>query len=83
VKTFRTSLNAASLRFPILSDDQTVTEIEAVCLGRFRDASALGEECLLWVIPDQIAEPHFEYVGPRPRRKGPYQNLVAPIGGAA
>ena len=77
MKTFRTTLNTGSLRFPIVSDDGTVTTLEGVCLGRFRDTTALDEECLLWVIPSQVVEPTFEYVGPRPTRQGPYKHVVA------
>lgn len=83
MRTFRTNLNTGSLRFPIINADLTVTEIDGVCLGRFRDTSALGEECLLWVIPSQVVEGPFEYIGPRPKRKGPYKHLLAPTGGAA
>ena len=84
MKTIRTTLNAGSLKFPYLNEDGTPAgAIEGVCLGRFRDTSALGEECLLWVIPSQVVDAPFEYVGPRPKRKGPYKHLVAPPGGAA
>lgn len=84
MKTFRTTLRTGSLRFPILSDDNTVTVIEAVCLGTFRDLTAIDDaECLLWVIPSHLPDPDFEYVGPRVSGKGPMKHFVAQPRGEA